>query len=338
MAAASTTGQLPHQYVDRASGAVRDERLYQDRLVRFLYGPVREHLPSMLEAVTSRRSTQLLGYLNYDTRWGSGAARRFLAGQGVDIGECLDDPAGFGTPRAAFERRIRFWETRPMPDDPRVVVSPCDARALTGSLAGGDALPIKDKLFEIDELLARRRWLRVFNGGDFAILRLTPEKYHYNHSPVTGRVVDHYVIEGRFHSCNPAAALALAAPYSKNRRVVTVIDSDVPGGTGVGRVAMIEVVALMIGDIEQRVSARRYDDPWPLATGMMLDRGAVKSLFRPGSSTTVLLFERARVRFAGDLVRNQRRTDVLSRYSGQLGVPAAETDIRVRSALAYPLC
>ncbi len=43
--------------------------------------------------------------------------------------------------------------------------------------------------------------------------------------------------------------LSLASPYSKNKRILTIIDTDVPGATGVGLIAMIEVVALMIGDI-----------------------------------------------------------------------------------------
>jgi phosphatidylserine decarboxylase len=43
----------------------------------------------------------------------------------------------------------------------------------------------------------------------------------------------------------------MVRPYSKNKRVVTIIDTDVEGGTGIGLVAMIEVVALMIGDIVQ---------------------------------------------------------------------------------------
>ena len=70
---------------------------------------------------------------------------------------------------------------------------------------------------------------------------------------------------------------------------------------------MIEVVALMVGQIEQRYSEHRYENPRPVEKGMFLRAGAPKALFRPGSSTVVLLFQRGRVRFARDLVENQRR-------------------------------
>ena len=100
---------------------------------------------------------------------------------------------------------------------------------------------------------------------------------------------------------------------------------------------MIEVVALMVGQIEQRYSEERYDDPQPSRKGMLLQRGAPKALFRPGSSTVVLMFQPGRVRFAQDLVRNQHRAGVRSRYSTGFGQPVVETDVKVRSLLAHAM-
>lgn len=331
--------QIAHQYIDRQSGRLQSERLYQDRLVLFFYSRVRESMPAMFRMLTSRRSTRLLGYLNYDTRWGSGACRRFLREHGIDLQECLDDPASFQTARQVFERKIHYWECRPMIDDARTVVSPCDARVLVGSLSEASMLFVKDKFFDYQELLGKEHenWRATFSDGEYAIFRLTPEKYHYNHAPVTGQVVDHYFVEGDYHSCNPGAAVLMATPYSKNRRVVTVIDTDVEGGTGIGKVAMIEVVALMIGDIVQCYSESRYDDPRPVVPGLFVKRGQVKSLFRPGSSTTVLLFEKNRVRFAPDLLANQASSTAHNRYSLGFGQSLIETDVRLRSPIAHAL-
>lgn len=330
---------IAHQYIDRRSGRLETERLYQDRLVLFFYSQVRESMPVVFRLLTSRHSTRLLGYLNYDTAWGSGACRRFLREHHIDLDECLDDPAGFRTARQAFERKIRYWECRLMPQDARVVASPCDARVLVGSFRERASLFVKEKFFDYHELLgdARPNWRAVFADGDYAILRLTPEKYHYNHTPVAGRVLDHYTVEGDYHSCNPGAAVLVATPYSKNRRVVTVIDTDVAGGTQVGKVAMIEVVALMIGDIVQCYSDARYDDPQPVVPGMFLKRGQPKSLFRPGSSTTLLVFEPRRVRFAADLLANQATPKAHSRYALAFGQSLIETDVRVRSPIAHAL-
>ncbi len=166
-------------------------------------------------------------------------------------------------------------------------------------------------------------------------MRLTADKYHYNHVPVSGRVVDIYAVEGRYHSCNPQAVVEMATPYSKNKRVVTVIDTDVPGGTGVGLVAMIEIVAMMIGRIEQCYSTHRYDDPVPVTTGLFLHKGQPKSLYQPGSSTDVLIFQHNRMRFAEDLLRNQLRSNVSSRFTIGFQKPLVETDLKVRSLIGY---
>jgi phosphatidylserine decarboxylase len=97
---------------------------------------------------------------------------------------------------------------------------------------------------------------------------------------------------------------------------------------------MIEIVALMIGDIVQAYSEIGYENPRAVAPGMFVKKGVPKSLYRPGSSTDLLLFQRGRVTFAKDLVENVRRSDVQSRFSVGFGGPLAETDLKVRSLIA----
>jgi phosphatidylserine decarboxylase len=132
--------------------------------------------------------------------------------------------------------------------------------------------------------------------------------------------------------------VSLVTPFSKNKRVVTIIDTDVPGGTHAGLVAMIEVVALMIGDIVQCYSEKGYDHPRPVGTGLFLRKGMPKSLFRPGSSTVVLMFQRNRLRFADDIAANMFYPDVESIFSQGFGRSLVETEVQVRSHIgtAYP--
>src|SRR5262249_55477737 len=150
---------------------------------------------------------------------------KFLDQSGVDLSECVEAPDKLNTPQSVFERQIRFWSHRPMPEDPASAVCPADARVIVGSLLETSSLFIKEKFFDFEELLSvdRLRWLETFANGDFAVFRLTPEKYHYVHVPASGQVVDFYEIDGRYHSCNPHATVSLVTPYSKNRRVVTIV-------------------------------------------------------------------------------------------------------------------
>lgn len=222
-----------------------------------------------------------------------------------------------------------------MPDNPNAMVSPADARCIVGSLKETSSLFLKDKFFDLEELVGRDKpnWIEAFCCGDFAIFRLTPEKYHYNHTPVAGQVIDIYEIPGGYHSCNPGAVVPVVTPFSKNKRVVTIIDTDVPGGTGAGLVAMIEIVALMIGDIVQAYSETRYEEDRPVTAGMFLRKGLPKSLYRPGSSTDVLLFQEGRTKFSDDLIRNMFLLGVQSRFSKGFGQPLVETDLKVRSII-----
>lgn len=253
----------------------------------------------------------------------------------IDPSDCLDPPWALNSARKIFERQIRYWQCRPMTGDDEVIVCPADSRVIMGSLRDNSSLFLKGKFFDCEELFGqgKKQWLEAFHHGDFVICRLTPDKYHYNHTPVAGVIRDHYEHDGHYHSCNPGPVLTLATPYSKNRRAVTVIDTDVAGGTGVGWVAMVEVVALMIGDIAQCYSQVEYRDPRPIVRGMFVHRGCPKSLFRPGSSTTLLLFQQERVEFCQDLITNLHRSDIISRYSEGLGKPLVETDVRVRASI-----
>lgn len=328
---------MQHQYIVRDTGEIVSEHLLADRFIDLLYNRVREQAPSLFRALTSERMSSVLGYLQFDCSLPVASRRgpALLTRMGVDWRECLAPAYSFTTPRQVFERQIRYWECRPMDEAADTIAAPADAKVLIGSLEETPELFIKEKFFSAEELLGEDLpWHPFFAGGDFAIFRLTPDKYHYNHVPVSGEVIDFYQIDGQYHSCNPRAQIALASLHAKNRRVVTIIDTDVPGGTQVGLVAMIEVVALMIGDIVQCYSTSEYEHPRPITKGMHLDKGCPKSLYRPGSSTDILLFQREAVNFSDDLVHNRRRADVLSRFSLGLGRPVVETDVRVRSTVA----
>jgi phosphatidylserine decarboxylase len=326
-----------HQYIDRDTGEVCSETFFGDSFVKFVYTSIRINAPGLFKLLISPCASAVLGYLNYDAPFGAYMAgiHRFLGMSGVDLSDCLALREKLDTSRKIFERKIRYWETRPMPDDASIIVSPADARMLMGSFRTCSSLHIKGKFFDCAELFGvdKVRWLETFSDGDYALFRLTPDKYHYNHAPVSGLVLDLYHLGNECHSCNPEAALSMITPYTKNKRVVTVIDTDVPGGSGIGLVAMIEIGALMIADIVQLYSDFRYDCPRPVKPGMFLKRGQPKSLYRPGGSTDLIVFQKDRVRFHDDLLRNMLRSDVQSRYSLGFGRPLVETDVRVRSGI-----
>ena len=329
---------LEHAYITRKNGTILKEEFLADRAVAFVYNTVREKAPRLFDALTGSRVTSLLGFINYDLALNSrfSGAEQFARKIGLNENECLLPACALDTPRKVFERRIAYWRCRPMDKNRDAIVSPADAKMFVGSLNETSMLFLKGKFFDFEELIGKeKRDLHgIFADAAFAVFRLTPEKYHHNHAPVSGVVTDIYWVDGCYHSCNPSASLAVATPLSKNRRMVTVIDTDVKDGSNIGRVIMVEVVALMIGDIVQCYSEKRYDDPVPVKPGLFLMKGQPKSLFRPGSSSLVLFFEKDRITFSEDLVKNQLRTDIDNRFAAWLEKPLIETEIEVRSTIA----
>jgi phosphatidylserine decarboxylase len=329
---------MKHQYIERETSQIVTEKLFGDRIINLIYSQARENAPLLFKLVHSAYMSSFLGFVNFDLTLGAPlrGPQKFMRTLEIDLSECVSNPADLDNPRKIFERKIQYWRTRPMPDVPGSIVSPADARMLVCSISDTSVLFLKEKFFSFEELLGRNKkvWIHAFHEGECAIFRLTPEKYHYNHTPVAGKVIDIYEIPGYYHCCNPRAVVRVETPYSKNRRVVTIIDTDVEGGTHVGLVAMVEIVALMIGGICQCYSEYQYDSPQNIIKGMFLKKGQPKSLYKPGSSTDVLIFQKGRVRFSEDIVKNMYRQDIESRFSKGFGRPLVETEVKVRSIIA----
>ena len=158
----NATFSTTHQYIDRKTRAIINEPLVGDRTIAFLYNILRENAPAMFRALTSARMSSILGFYHYDL---PGMTRRHprevFERLGIDWRECLEPLSYYTTMRRVFERRIRYWERRPMENDPAVIVSPADARLLIGSFSEVSTLFIKEKFFDLEELLSpASRWLR----------------------------------------------------------------------------------------------------------------------------------------------------------------------------------
>jgi phosphatidylserine decarboxylase len=326
-----------HQYVSRYSTVAIDETLLADRVIRFLYARERED-PSLLQrALASAKVTQWLAHWEFDRSLADPIRRieNIAKRMGINTDEIVGGVIHMRTLRDLFERKIRFWDVRPLPSRSCGIVSPADGKALPFLANDDTALPIKEKFIGLNELLGQLNpW--VLGARDIAgvIVRLTPDVYHYTHSPVAGRVVAHQLIEGAFHSCNPLAATRLRNSYPRNRRAVTVYDTDVPNGSGVGTVVQVDVAAMMIGQIVSCYSECEYEHPAALRKGQWVERGMPVSMFRPGSSTSVVLWHGSRANVASDLVANSARTHLRSRFSDWLQSAWVETALQVRQAIS----
>ena len=125
--------------------------------------------------LASQSFSRFLGWLNYDFPLGQNIAggKRFLDRCAMDLSECAEQLGALDSARKIFERKIRYWQCRPMSEIAAEIVCPADSRLLLGSLRESSNLFLKSKFFDYEELLGfdKLRWLKAFNGGDFMIRR-----------------------------------------------------------------------------------------------------------------------------------------------------------------------
>merc|ERR1711900_38601 len=126
------------------------------------------------------------------------------------------------------------------------------------------------------------------------IFRLAPQDYHRFHYAVSGTIVDHYAIQGKLFSVNPAAINADSYKvFQENQRYVTVIET-----ANGKKVYAIPVGAAMVGSIV----FEKDDGTSTVKKGDKVEAGGLHGKMRFGGSTVVYLFEDGVVDYDEDLM------------------------------------
>jgi phosphatidylserine decarboxylase len=164
---------------------------------------------------------------------------------GADLGEAALPPEAYPTFGAFFTRRLRDG-ARPIAAGPGVVVAPADARlgAIGRLPADGRLEQIKGKTYTIEALLGSPEDAAAFREGVHATLYLSPGMYHRVHAPIDGRVTGWRYVPGRLFPVNATGVRAVPGLYTRNERVVVLLDADPHG-----RVALVLVGAANVGRV-----------------------------------------------------------------------------------------
>lgn len=327
---------FPHQFVDRDTGMVRDEKVLGESWLRIAYSDFPLGTQGIARLTSGQWATRIAALAYFDRPATAQGLRAFGRKLEIDPSELTRPLDTYRSRRELFVRQIRYDDVRPMNEQAETVVSPADSKMIWGDLDKDSPIRVKERFFDRETLLGLPADARRYEGGSFGVFRIAPLDYHYFHAPVSGKVAACRELEGRFFSVNPAALSTIRQVLSSNRRIVILIDTDVEGGTGVGAVACVAIAAQVIGRLEIAYSTEGYESPGPAAPGTFIRRGQPLGIFHPGSSTVVTLFEAGRVEWCPDLAQHRNRSDTRTRYTAKIfGRNLTEVRVRVRDTVAY---
>jgi phosphatidylserine decarboxylase len=204
----------------------------------------------------------------------------------VDLG-ATEAPAGsFPSFDAFFTRPLRTG-ARPICADPGALVSPADGRLEdTGPVHTGGRLRIKGREYSVTDLVGDPAEAARYEGGQFAIVYLSPRDYHRVHAPVAGQITRVRSLPGDYFPVNSIGERHVPRLFSTNRRVAIVIDTPAHGRVTVVMVGAMIVGRITVGAIDARdVPLGDHPIDPPLAVGA----GDEIGVFHLGSTAVVFV-------------------------------------------------
>lgn len=254
----------------------------QDKLLSFLYTNIFGRM--LLKPLIQPQVSKLAG------RYLSSAHSKWLISKFIERNEInmdIYEECDYSSFNDFFTRKIKP-DSRPVPEDLDVLISPCDCLATVYPIQEDTTFSIKNTEYTLRSLLRSPRLAKRFRSGYAYILRLTVEDYHRYLYSVSGKQSKNYHIDGTFHTVNPIANDYLPI-YKENTREYTVIHSK-----EFGDVLQMEVGALLVGKISNHKQST------------VVTRGEEKGFFEYGGSTIVVLTQKGRVTPRSDLLTNSK--------------------------------
>ncbi|HKT73685.1 MAG TPA: archaetidylserine decarboxylase [Steroidobacteraceae bacterium] len=178
---------------------------------------------------------------------------------------------------------------RPVDDDPRVIISPCDAIVgAHGRVVDGTVLQAKGFPYTLMDLLADESLARRYQDGSYVTLRLTSSMYHRFHAPYDCRVEQVNYISGDTWNVNPIALKRIERLFCKNERAV--IRCRLPGAGEL--LTLVPVAAILVASIRLKfLDVRlhlRYRGPNVIPCDFAARKAEEMGWFEHGSTLIVL--------------------------------------------------
>jgi phosphatidylserine decarboxylase len=273
-------------YYERGSPELKKESIWAVNLIKWAYQSPRAGLFRYM-MYKSKLMTWFFGAYAA-SRLSKKDIRKSIRFLGIDENEFELNTDEYRNFNQFFIRKLKN-ECRPYSDDLNDFISPADGRVLVFPELEKDLLiPVKGCKFSVDHLLNKDA--PEFHNGALAVIRLCPADYHRFHFPFDAKVIEVNDINGAYHSVNPIVVAIGQNIFCENKRAYTILENE-----QFGKVVFMEVGAFAVACITNSY------------TGNMVKRMQEKGYFEFGGSTVIMIFEKDKIEFSEDLIKNSTK-------------------------------
>jgi phosphatidylserine decarboxylase precursor len=191
-----------------------------------------------------------------------------------------------------FFTRTLNSDARPINNILEALISPGDGRLVAyENIDLNKLVQIKGYTYSFNKLIDEPNIVSKFSEGTCLILRLCPTDYHRFHFIDNGICEETKQIKGDYYSVNPIALKKIPELFCKNKREWSIFHSE-----NFGDVLHIEVGATCVGSIIQTYTPANR-----------MKKGDEKGYFKFGGSTTILFFEKDKVKIDKDIIEQTNK-------------------------------
>ena len=295
------------RYINRVTGAVEEEKVFGDHVLKFLYGH------SFWSKIFGRPLCFLIARIPlfsflfgwwHQRSFTKRKIKPFIQKYHINYSDFLERIDQFHSFNDFFIRKLKP-EARSIFPGNEIAVMPSDGRYFFfENLTQTDGFVVKGAKFNLQSLLQNPHLSAKYEQGTMIMARLCPTDYHRFHFPVDCVPGQTHLINGSLYSVNPWATAQDISIFTKNRRTLCELSSD-----QFGKVIFMEIGATCVGSIHQTYIP---------ATRQL--KGAEKGFFSLGASSLIILFEPKRLILDPDLIKGSaRRLEMLCLMGQRLG-------------------
>jgi phosphatidylserine decarboxylase len=272
------------KYYNRTNKNYETEKVAGDSYLKWTYSsPIGMKL---LELIIKKKLFSKIYGAFCDSRMSRKKIFPFVNELNIDISLSEKNLEQFQSFNDFFTRKLKK-EARPIDKSISSLISPGDGRLLAYEHINLNSIvQIKGYNYTLRKLINDENICERFSLGTCLILRLCPTDYHRFHFIDDGICEKTIKINGDYYSVNPIALNTISELFCKNKREWSLFHSK-----NFGDILHIEIGATCVGSILQTYTP-----------GSNVQKGDEKGYFKFGGSTTILFFEKNRVKIDDDII------------------------------------